>query len=93
MGHIIYLKVVFTRLSDTCKEEGEVVKTSQKISIFNVFGEANLCLLNRFFFLKYLETILFSFYLKEAWKNIGSYFVENLYLAGGKSTSGYEIVC
>ena len=61
MGHIIYLKVVSTRLSDTRKEEREVVKTSQNISIFDVFGEANLCVLNRFFFLNYLETILFSF--------------------------------
>ena len=36
----------------------------------DAFGEAHLCLLKRFLLLKYLQTILFSFYIKYLWKKM-----------------------
>ena len=48
--------------------------------------------LKRFLFLKYLQTIYFSFYIKYAWENVGIRFFGNIFFGRPCHSNGIKIL-
>ena len=73
-GHTVFLNLVCRLFYNTWSPSSWGLRV-QKYLIFDASGEVHLCLLKRFLFLKYLQTIVFSFYIKYALEKCQKYLI------------------